>query len=219
MEVVALLQAPFEMFVREAQRLYQNEAPIHHQFQVLRIRTGEYYSKIYQAAGTAYDAASRESSDKAAQSMPDGNRDDAKRFYEKAIKELEPLLSEYRSVADKFYDQFKGRFLGDVSDETAEMLADQEFFNKFWREFEGKHVPEALKQVLDEINNSWGVSLEPLKPETRKKVQAYFEEKLKPHKDKLRSMDSSFFQRLYDQTSIGVKLAWENLKRSSGYRK
>jgi hypothetical protein len=176
MEVVAMVQAPFEMFVLEAQRLYQNEAPIHQQFQSLRARTGEYYSRIYQAAGNAYDLASRESSDRAAQAMPDGNRDDAKRFYEKATKELDPLLSEYRSAADKFYDQFNGRFLGEVSDQTAEMLADREFFNKFWSEFEGKHVPEALKQVLEDIDRNWGVSLDPLKPETRDKVKEYFEE-------------------------------------------
>lgn len=219
MEVVAMVQAPFEMFVREAQRLYKNEEPIHHQFQTLRTRTGEYYSKIYQAAGNAYDAASRESSDKAGQAIPDGNRDDAKRFYEKAAKELDPLLSEYRSVVDKFYDRFKGRFLGEVSDETAEMLAEQEFFNKFWREFEGKHVPDALKQVLNDIDRNWGLSLDPLKPETRDKVRKYFEEELRPHKEMLRSMDSNFFQRLYEQTSIGVKLGWENLKRSAGYKK
>jgi hemerythrin superfamily protein len=219
MEVVAMVQAPFDMFVREAQRLYQNEAPIHQQFQTLRTRTGEYFGKIYQAAGNAYDLASRESSDSAAQAMPDGNRDDAKRFFEKAKREVDPLLSEFRTAVDKFYDQFSGRFLGEVSDQTAEMLADQEFFNKFWREFEGEHVPEALKQVLDDIDSNWGVSLDPLKPETRKKVQAYFEEKLKSHKEKLRSMDSGFFQRLYDQTSMGIKLAWDNLKRSPGYRK
>jgi hypothetical protein len=219
MELIAMVQAPFDMFVREAQRLYQNEAPIHQQFQTLRTRTGEYYAKIYQAAGNSYDLASRESSDKAGQAMPDGNRDDAKRFYEKAKKELDPLLSEYRSAVDKFYDQFNGRFLGEVSDQTAEMLADQEFFNKFWREFEGKHVPEALKQVMDDVSRNWGVSLDPLKPETRKKVQSYFEEKLRPHQERLRSMDSGFFQRVYEQTSIGVKLAWDKLKRSPGYRK
>lgn len=219
MEVIAMAQAPFDMFVREAQRRYDNEAPIHNQFQNLRTRTGEYYAKIYQAAGSAYDAATRESADKAGQAIPDGNRDDAKRFYEKAAKEIEPLLAEYRTAADKFYDRFNGRFLGEVSDQTAEMLADQEFFNKFWSEFEGKHVPEALRQVLDDIDRNWGVSLDPLKPETRAKVRKYLEEKLQPHQEKLKSMDSSFFQRLREQTSIGAKLAWDKLKRSTGYRK
>lgn len=213
METVAALQRPLDQFVREAQRLYDNEAPIHNLFQSLRTRVGEFYQKMYFAAGNAADAARRESADKASP------YEDAKRFFEKASKELDPLLSDYRSACDAFYDKFKGRFLDEVSDATAEFLADQEFFNKFWKELEDKKASEAVQQVLKDIENNWGVSLDPLKPETREKVRKYFEEKLRPHKEKLRSMDSSFFRRVYDQTSMGVKLYWDKIKRASGYRK
>jgi hypothetical protein len=218
-EIIAFFERPLESFTREAQRLYDNKAPIHDQFLKLRTRTDEYLSKTYQAGGNAYSAASEESAAKASESATDGNRSDARRFFEKAQKALDPLLSEYRSVVDKFYDQFNGRFVGEVSDETVGKLADQEFFDKFWDEFEDKHIPDALKSVLDDIDDNWGVSLDPLKPETREKVREYFEEKLEPHKNKLRAMDSNFFQRFVEVGRISVRPMWEKLKRSPGYRK
>jgi hypothetical protein len=218
MKVVAMLQAPIDLFVRQAQRLYDNEAPVHSLFKSLREQVGDYYAKMYQASGRTYSDACKESADKT--SCPtDGQRDDAKRFLDKASKELDPLLSDFRNAFDKFYDQFKGRFLDEVSDQAAEYLADQEFFNKFWREFEDKKAPDALKQVLDDIDRTCGLSMDSLKPDTRNKLRKYFEEKLRPHKDALRSMDSSFFRRLCDQIGMGAKLSWDKIKRFPGFRK
>lgn len=219
MSVVAALQAPIDLFVREAQRRYDAEAPVHGLFKGLREQVGAYYAKLYQAAGGAYSEACAESADRAGQCTTDGQRADAKRFFEKASKEVEPMLSEYRTALDKFYDQFDGRFLGEVSDKTAEYLADQELFNAFWREFEDQRVPDALKQVLDDIERACGLSMDTLRPETRDKIRRYFEEKLAPHREKLRSMDSSFFRRLYDQAGMGAKLSWEKIKRLPGHRK
>ena len=219
MSVAARVQAPFDMFVREAQRMYDNEAPVHNLFQNLRERVGEYYEKNYLVAGAAFSSASTESADRAGRCPTDGQREDAKRFLEKCAKEIEPALAEFRSAFDKFYDQFKGRFLDTVSDQTAELLADQEFFNKFWREFEGERVPEAFQQVLTDIERNFGVSFDTLTPETREKVREYFKEKLKPHQEALRKMDSGFFRRLYEQTQIGVKLSFDKIKSMHGFRK
>jgi hypothetical protein len=132
---------------------------------------------------------------------------------------VEPLLSEHKTAFDTFYDRFDGRFLGEVSDQTAEFLADQEFFNKFWKEFEGTRVPEAIQQVLADIERAQGVPMDGLEEETRAMLRTYFEEKLEPHKDRLRSYDSNFFRRLYDVTGMGVKLAFDKFKRTPGHEK
>jgi hypothetical protein len=213
------LQTHFDVFVQEAQRLYDDETPLHAIFEGLRERTGAYYATMEEASEAAFDEACRESMDRAAQCPTDAQREDARKFLESASREVEPLLSEHKTAFDTFYDRFDGRFLGEVSDQTAEFLADQEFFNKFWKEFEGTRVPEAIQQVLADIERAQGVPMDGLEEETRAMLRTYFEEKLEPHKDRLRSYDSNFFRRLYDVTGMGVKLAFDKFKRTPGHEK
>jgi hypothetical protein len=213
------LQTHFDVFMQAAQRLYDDETPLHAIFEGLRERTGAYYATMEEASEAAFDEACRESMDRAAQCPTDAQREDARKFFESASRDVEPLLSEHKTAFDTFYDRFDGRFLGEVSDQTAEFLADQEFFNKFWKEFEGTRVPEAIQQVLADIERAQGVPMDGLEEETRAMLRTYFEEKLEPHKDRLRSYDSNFFRRLYDVTGMGVKLAFDKFKRTPGHEK
>src|SRR5690606_9317559 len=101
-----------------------------------------------------------------------GQKDDVRVFAEQAIDESEEIVEEFNDAFEDFYDHFEGRFTGDVSDANAEKLAEQELFNRFWKDVESLNLPGEFRTAADRIVRCEDVSLDRLTPEQRGRFKA-----------------------------------------------
>jgi hypothetical protein len=128
------------------------------------------------------------------------------------------MVDEFKDVFGEFYSHFDGRFTGKVSDQTIELLAEHEFFNRFWRDVESLNLPGEFRIAADQIATCEEVSLDRLTDEQRRRFKEIVRERLSGLEETIRDLDSSFLERFKLQfIDVPREQMLEKLKRLTGY--
>jgi len=221
LDALGLLQRTLDDAAQQSQPLYASEQPIHEMFGNVRLQVKDYLEKVNKdSMAKMYSDACRGALEAANKSPKEGQRTDAKQLAEKAIAASQSVMADFNSAWDKFYQEFQGKFTGDVSDETVEFLADQEFFNRFWKDVEALNLPGEIQSVGNSLARLENLSLDRVTPEQRTMFDVEIRARLKEIQDKIRSMDSSVWERFKVMfVTTPLSLAVERLKKLPGYRK
>jgi hypothetical protein len=218
-DTVHMLQKSLDEITRSALGLYSNEQTILAMFGSSRERLKEYLDKVNKkTVDRAWVDACTATRDAAGRCPKDGQKDDVRVFAEQAIKASESIVAEFNDVFDDFYDHFKGTFTGKVSDETAELLVEQEFFNQFWRDIESLNLPGEFGNAADQIAKCLDISLDRLTDEQRSRFKEIVRERLSEVEEKISAIDPSFLERFKLQfIDIPRAQMLEKLKRFVGH--
>lgn len=218
---IKLLQPTLDTLAQRGLSLYGNKQPVHEIFGKNREYLGEYLNQVNkETIARQYSEAERETREKAEYRMTDGQKQDAKRLAETLIRESRDLVGEFNTTIDKFKDQFDGRFVGEVSDKTVELLTEQAFFNEFWKQVQSVNLPGEFRQVSDQITRLEDFSLDDLDEEQRRRLKELIRTELAPLEEELRRIDPDFIERLLSApfvTAISTFVAkLKNLPGSRG---
>lgn len=218
-DTVHLLQKTLDEVTRAALGLYANEQTIHTIFGNTRLRLKEYLDGVNKkTVDRAWIDACTATRDAANRCPKDGQKADVRELAEQAVKASESIVDDFNDAFDEFYKHFLGKFTGDVSDETAELLAEHEFFNQFWRDVESVNLPGEFRTAADQIATCEEVSLDRLTDDQRRRFKEIVHQRLSEIEEKIRDLDSSFLERFKFQF-IDVPRAQmvDKLKRLVGY--
>jgi hypothetical protein len=184
-----------------------------------RLQLKEYLDKVNpKTVARAWSDACNATKEAASRCPKDGQKEDVRTLAERAIKASESIVGEFNDVFEDFYTHFDGKFTGKVSDETAELLVEQEFFNKFWRDVESLNLPGEFRTAADQIARCEEVSLDRLTDEQRSRFKEIVRERLSGLEDKIRDLDSSFLERFKLQfIDVPREQMLDKLKRLVGY--
>ena len=128
------------------------------------------------------------------------------------------LVSEFNEAFDDFYKQFEGRFTGEVSDASVARLAEQEFYNQFWKDVESLNLAAEFRTAADQIVRCEDVSLDKLTDEQRGRFKSIIHERVTQIEGKVRELESGFFDRFkLHFIDIPRQMAIDRLKRLVGY--
>jgi hypothetical protein len=218
-DTVHMLQKSLDDITRSALGMYGNEQTIHTMFGNSRLQLKEYLDKVNpKTVARAWSDACNATKEAASRCPKDGQKEDVRTLAERAIKASESIVGEFNDVFEDFYTYFEGKFTGEVSDETAELLVEQEFFNKFWRDVESLNLPGEFRTAADQIAKCEEVSLDRLTDEQRSRFKEIVRERLSGLEDKIRDLDSSFLERFKLQfIDVPREQMLDKLKRLVGY--
>ena len=218
-ETVNLLQKSLDDITKSALSLYANEQTIHTMFGNSRQQLKAYLDQVnVKTVDRAWVDACTATRDAANKCPKDGQKQDVRAFAEQAIDGTEDLVEEFNEVFEDFYEHFAGTFTGDVSDSTAATLAEQEFFNQFWKDVESLNLPGEFRTAADQIVRCEDLSLDRLADEQRRRFKAIVHERVSEIEEKIRELDSSFLERFKLQfIDVPRQLAIDRLKRLVGY--
>jgi hypothetical protein len=214
-----MLQKSLDDITRSALGLYGNEQTIHTMFGNSRQQLKEYLDTVNKkTVARAWSDACSATKDAASKCPKDGQKEDVRALAEQAIRASESMVAEFNDAFDDFYEHFDGTFTGEVSDKTAELLVEQEFFNTFWREIESLNLPGEFRTAADQIAKCEDVSLDRLTDEQRSRFREIIRNRLSDLEEEIRDIDSSFLERFKLQF-IDVPRAqmMDKLKRLVGY--
>jgi len=218
-DTVNMLQKSLDEVTRSALGLYANEQTIHTMFGNSRQQLKEYLEKVNRkAVDRAWVDACTATRDAAGKCPKDGQKADVLAFAEAMIDESEDIVKEFNERFEDFYEHFEGRFTGNVSDDTTEKLAEQEFFNQFWRDVESVNLPGEFRTAGDQIARCEDVSLDRLTEDQRRRFKAIVHERVEEIEEKIRALDSSFLERFKFQfIDVPRQQAIDRLKKLVGY--
>ena len=218
-DTVHMLQKSLDEITRSALGLYANEQTIHGMFGNSRQQLKEYLDKVNATSVVrAWSEAVSATKDAANRCPKDGQKEDARALAERAIRASESMVDEFKDVFGEFYSHFDGRFTGKVSDQTIELLAEHEFFNRFWRDVESLNLPGEFRIAADQIATCEEFSLDRLTDEQRRRFKEIVRERLSGLEETIRDLDSSFLERFKLQfIDVPREQMLEKLKRLTGY--
>jgi len=221
MEILQMFQRTLAELTRAALPMYSTEQRIHEMFGNIRLYVQEHLEKVKpDVIARMYSEACRDSLNYAASCPKDGQKADARKLADKAIRESERIVGEFNSAFDAFYSKFDGRFTGEVSNQTVEMLAEQEFFDKFWRDVQGLDLPGVFREANNQLERCESITLDKLTDDQRLEFQRVIREQLAPLEEQIRAMDPGFFERFkiaFIDSARGAIV--EKLRRFPGFRK
>jgi hypothetical protein len=218
-ETVHILHRTLDEMTRSALGLYANEQTIQGMFASSRERLKEYLDRVNKkTVAQAWSEACNATKEAASRCPKDGQKEDVRALAERAIKASESIVAEFNDVFEDFYEHFKGTFTGKVSDQAAELLAEQEFFNQFWRDVQSVNLPGEFQIVADELARCEEITLDSLTDDQRRRFKEIVKQRLTGLKEELRKIDWSFFERFKLQfIDVPRGLFVEKLKKLVGY--
>jgi len=105
-----------------------------------------------------------------------------------------------------------------VSDETVELLVEQEFFNQFWKDIQSLNLPGEFQTAADQIAKCDDISLDRLTDEQRRRFKEIVRARLSTLEEEIRKIDWSFFERFKLQfIDVPRGLLMDKIKRLVGY--
>ncbi|MGI9543430.1 MAG: hypothetical protein ACR2MX_09235 [Cyclobacteriaceae bacterium] len=107
-----------------------------------------------------------------------GHQDDGKRFVEVVAKKVEDHLKEFEDVYESFIDKFKDIFIGPVGSKTVSDLVDKELWDGSVQEWQRLNIQSELKKIYSDAEGTWGVSMDGIPAEERKKLEAVIKKQL-----------------------------------------
>jgi len=219
--MLASLQRTLDEATRQTLPLYSAEQTVHELFGKIRLQIKEYLEKVNKdSVARMYSDACRATQDAADKCPKDGQKQDARKLAEKAISASQKIMGEFNSTWDRFYSEFEGRFTGDVSAQTVELLAEQEFFNQFWRDVESLNLPGEIRNAGDAIAKCESITLDRLTDDQRRQWKEAVHARLAELQDRIRSMDMSVWERFRLQfITTPREQIREKLSRLPGFRK
>lgn len=221
LETLGFLQRTLDEAVRQSEPLYAGERPIYEMFANVRAQVNDYLTRVNRdTMGRLYADACRATQDAADRCATDGQKADAKRLAEQAIAATQSTMSDFNSAWDKFYSTFDGRFVGAVNDQTVEFLADQEFFNRFWKDVEALNLPGELRSAADRLSRLESLDLDKVTPEQRQMFEVEIKARLREIQEQIRAMDSSAWERFKLMfITTPLSFAVDLLRKVPGFRK
>jgi len=220
-DTVNMLETTLETITRAALSLYANEQTIHAMFGSSRERLKEYLDKVNKTTVAAAWSEAANLTREAANKCPkDSQKEDVRVLAGLAIKASESIVADFNDMFDDFYEHFDGTFTGKVSDETAELLAEQEFFNQFWRDIVSLNLPGEFQATADRIARCEDITLDRLTEDQRRRFKEIVHARVADLEKAIRKMDWPFFERfklLFIDVPRG--LFWDKIKRLVGYER
>lgn len=221
MTTIQSLQHTHEEARRNSFGLYAEKQSIHQVFGNTRLQLNDYFTKVNEYTVLREHAVLCNAAKEAASKFTSvGLRKDAELFVSRAVTASEAVVNEFNIELKLFYEHFLGRFTGNVSDTNAEMLAEEEFFNRFWHELEAANLPGEFSIALEAIARCENISLDRLTEAQKVKFRQIIQARLKEIQAPIRNMDMSIFQRVkliyYDIPLDQIK---DKVKRLPGYSK
>jgi hypothetical protein len=220
-ETLGSLARTLDESVRAALPMYATEQTIHEVFgnhrlavqALLEQMTPDVVEKAYaEAVAVAESAVSRASRD--------SQKSDLTILLDKAKALVAPSKDKYKAAFEAFVKQFDGRYTGDVSESTIELLAEAEFFDQFWRDVESVNLPGEIRGADDEIARLTSIDLSRVTPEHRAELQAIIDKHLNEIRNKIRSLDMSVLERFKIQFWLTPREAFiDRLRRMPGFDK
>ncbi|AIF85561.1 hypothetical protein NTE_03533 [Candidatus Nitrososphaera evergladensis SR1] len=127
-------------------------------------------------------------------------KEDTKRFMEKAANIVSGFLEKFKQEYNEFVDDNRGIFVGPVSDKTLDELLEVRDWQKSWDDIERFNIQSKLKEVYDDCVKTWQVDLDGLTDEQKKELKDYWDMELRRLHDGL-----------YEVIEGSV---WDRIKRS-----
>lgn len=219
METLGTLQRTLDEVERAARSIYAGEEAVHQMFANTRLQVKEFLQnnskeKILQRYVDARAVAEAA----IAKCATPGQRDDAKRHYDKVVAESIGILGEFNDTFDDYYAEFDGTYTGTVSQTTIEILTEEEMFKRFWQEVEDLNLPAEIQRLREMLDRTGQISIDEMSEEQRKKWKDAIETRMNELKEKIRSLDMSFVER-FKLLFYHVPRAQlvEKLRRLEGY--
>ena len=220
-ETLATLSRTLDESVRSALPMYAAEQVVHEIFAGHRLAVSQLLEDLDpDDIDELFDDAQSEAEASLARATRDGQRADLKRLLEKVSAEVEPCVKEYRSAFEAFVAHFDGRYTGRISDATAELLLEAEFFNQFWKDVEGLNLPGEIRSAGEAVARCVDIDLDRMTPEHRQQFEEVITSRLRDLQDQIRSLDASIWERMKLQFWLVPREAMrEKLRSSKGYEK
>lgn len=155
--------------------LYKREETMVVLFTQIREAVREFLKKTnLDTATREYNEASRNALDVAGQCPTDRQRDDARRFIEKAIETVKPHMEKFKNEYEAFIGANKGIFVGPVSPKTIDDLLEPAERERSWEEIERFNIQGKLQEIYDRAVH-WNVDIDGLTDEDLKALRATWE--------------------------------------------
>ena len=139
-------------------------------------------------------------------------RDDAKRFLEKAADKSRRELENFNQYYSNFVDQFKGIFFGPISDSTYNELLEPSDWSNYQGGLESFSIQEKIKQIYNDSDKAWKVSLDGFTDQQKRE----FEDLLKKEMDRLKGIievaEGSIIRRVGEVIRLRVAFLRDYLK-------
>jgi hypothetical protein len=220
-ETLGTLARTLDESVRAALPMYATEQTIHEVFGNHRLATQDLLQKMApDIVAKAYDEAIGDAETAVSRVSREGQKRDLTILLDKAKSAVSPSVGEYQSAFDTFVKRFDGRYTGDVSESTVELLAEAEFFDQFWRDVESVNLPGEIRGADDAIARLTSINLDRVTPEHREELKGIIDRHLNEIRDKIRALDMSVLERFKIQFWLVPRQAIvDKLRRMPGFRK
>jgi hypothetical protein len=125
-----------------------------------------------------YNDMTRASLDKTAQCPTTRQREDAKKFADKAIEHVRPFMDKFKTEYERFIDQHRGIFVGAVSTKTIEDLLETSQRERSWADVERVNIQRQLQAVFDDSVKTWKIDVNGLSGDDQKALREVWEVEL-----------------------------------------
>jgi hypothetical protein len=158
---------------------YEREEPIIIIFAKTREAVRDFLAKTnLDTAISGFNSANESSKGLADKCPTPRQREDAKRFMEKAAGLTSQFLEKFKEEYTDFVDKNRGIFVGPVSDATLDGLLERQDEQKSWEELESFNIQTKLKEVYDDVRRWPDVDLDGLTDEQKEEFHDFFKMEL-----------------------------------------
>src|SRR5207245_827090 len=132
-----------------------------------------------ESAVKEFNAANENSRSLADQCPTSRQKEDSRRLMEKAANLTSPFLEKFKKENTDFINEYRGIFVGPVSDTTLDELLEVRDWQKSWQEIESFNVQTKLKELYDDCVRAWQVDLDGMTDEQKQELKDFLETELK----------------------------------------
>jgi len=215
---LAALRKSTEEYTQKIQESYRYEDTLVVMFTQTREMVREFMEKTnLEIATKEFNESCKNSLEMAGQCPTPGQRDDAKKFIEKGILEVERFLNKFKEEYSDFVNDNRGIFVGPVNEKTVEELLEVQERKQTWEELERFNIQSRLRDLHQRYITMFEVDLEGLSEEQRKEIKDFFKSEVERlGRGIVAASDDTIWDRLKSFFTIAQSTLSEKIRNSKG---
>jgi hypothetical protein len=214
LEKINATRPTIDNFVNEAQRKQSEKCTIITVFnnkreEVQRI-ISVYNPDVVQVR--YYDLANK-TRDAAGKAKTTGTVEDAKKFAERLITASRVVVDEFNTCYGEFTSALNGIFVGSLSSNTEEQLAEAAFFQNFMKDYAAIDLYGGFNETAEDVAKIFNVSLDSWDDKNREQIKELLRIEFEPLSNEIKKLDKGAFNRVGNFVGDCAKAIKDKVKK------